>query len=89
MYIQNKTHKLALAAVFVAIIVIMAFTPFGYIPMGFMYATVIHIPVIIGAILLGPKYGAFLGMVFGFTSMWKNTYMSNATSLLTTPPLRT
>ena len=61
MNIESKTRSLVLAAVFIAIIVIMAFTPFGYIPLGFMNATIIHIPVIIGAIILGPKYGGFLG----------------------------
>ncbi len=85
MNIENKTRNLVLAAVFVAIIVIMAFTPFGYIPLGFMNATIIHVPVIIGAIILGPKYGGFLGMVFGFTSLWKNTNMPNPTSFVFSP----
>ena len=71
MNIENKTRNLVLAAVFMAIIIIMAFTPFGYIPLGFMNATIIHVPVIIGAIILGPKYGGFLGLVFGITSLWK------------------
>ena len=62
MNIENKTRNLVLAAVFMAIIIIMAFTPFGYIPLGFMNATIIHVPVIIGAIILGPKYGGFLGL---------------------------
>ena len=57
-------------AAIAAIIVVMASVPFlGYIPLGFMNATIIHVPVIIGAILLGPKYGAFLGLVFGGTSV--------------------
>ena len=59
----SKTRDLVLAAVIAAIIVIMAFVPFlGYIPLGFMNATTVHIPVIIGAIILGPKYGAFPGV---------------------------
>ncbi len=82
---ENKTRNLVLAAVFVAIIVIMAFTPFGYIPLGFMNATIIHVPVIIGAIILGPRYGGFLGMVFGLTSLWKNTNMPNPTSFVFSP----
>lgn len=82
---ENKTRNLVLAAVFVAIIIIMAFTPFGYIPLGFMNATIIHVPVIIGAIILGPRYGGFLGMVFGFTSLWKNTNMPNPTSFVFSP----
>ena len=56
-----KTKELVLMAMFTAIIIAMAFVPyFGYIPLGFMNATIIHIPVIIGAIVLGPKKGAFL-----------------------------
>lgn len=82
---ENKTRNMVLAAVFVAIIVILAFTPFGYIPLGFMNATIIQVPVIIGAILLGPKYGGFLGAVFGMTSLWKNTYMPNPTSFVFSP----
>lgn len=82
---ENKTRNLVLAAVFVAIIIIMSFTPIGYIPLGFMNATIIHVPVIIGAILLGPKYGGFLGLVFGLTSLWKNTYMPLPTSFVFSP----
>ncbi len=85
MNIINKTRSMVLTAVFAAIIVILAFTPFGYIPLGFMNATIIHVPVIIGAIILGPKYGGFLGGIFGLTSLWKNTYMPNPTSFVFSP----
>lgn len=85
MNIENRTQNLVLAAVFVAIIIIMAFTPIGYIPLGFMNATIIHVPVIIGAVILGPKYGGFLGMIFGLTSLWKNSYMPNPTSFVFSP----
>lgn len=85
MNIKNRTQNLVLAAVFVAIIIIMAFTPIGYIPLGFMNATIIHVPVIIGAVILGPKYGGFLGMIFGLTSLWKNSYMPNPTSFVFSP----
>lgn len=86
MNILEKTRNLVLAAVIAAIIIIMAFVPFlGYIPLGFMNATTVHIPVIIGAILLGPKYGAYLGLTFGLTSLWKNTFMPNPTSFVFSP----
>ena len=63
---MEKTKKMVLTAMFTAIIIAMAFVPYmGYIPLGFMNATIIHIPVIIGAIILGPKTGAFLGGVCG------------------------
>lgn len=82
----KKTRNMVITAVIAAIIVIMAFVPFlGYIPLGFMNATIIHIPVIIGAVILGPKSGAFLGLVFGLTSLWKNTFMPNPTSFVFSP----
>ena len=71
---NEKTYELVLTALFTAIIVIMAFTPLGYIPLIVINATIIHIPVILGALFLGPKKGAFLGFVFGFTSFINNTF---------------
>lgn len=82
----QSTRELVQVALFVAIIVLLAVTPFlGYIPLGFTRATIIHIPVIIGAIVLGPRYGAFLGFVFGLTSLLTNTFNPTATSFVFTP----
>lgn len=73
-------------ALFAALIIIMAFTPFlGYIPLGFTRATIIHIPVIIGALILGPRKGAVLGFVFGLTSLINNTMNPTATSFVFSP----
>ncbi|MGV8905875.1 MAG: ECF transporter S component [Acetobacterium sp.] len=81
-----KTSDLVKVSLFVAIIVFMAVTPFlGYIPLGFTRATIIHIPVIIGSILLGPRYGGFLGFVFGLTSLINNTFNPTVTSFVFTP----
>ena len=78
---KNKTQKMVLTAVFAAIIILMANVPFlGYINLGFVSATTIHIPVIIGAVLLGPSSGAFLGFIFGLTSCLKATFQPNLTS---------
>ena len=83
---SKKTVKMVLAGVMAALIIVMASVPFlGYIPLGVINATIIHIPVIIGAILLGPKYGAFLGFVFGMTSIIKNTFSPNLTSFVFSP----
>ncbi|MGL4336154.1 MAG: ECF transporter S component [Turicibacter sp.] len=69
-----------------ALICIMAFTPFlGYIPLGVTRATIIHIPVIIGAIILGPKKGAILGALFGLTSLIMNTFSPTITSFVFSP----
>lgn len=81
-----KTNDLVKLSFFVAIIVLLAVTPFlGYIPLGFTRATIIHIPVIIGSIILGPFYGAFLGFVFGLTSLINNTFNPTVTSFVFTP----
>lgn len=73
-------------ALFGAIIFIMAFTPFvGYIPLGFTKATIIHVPVIIASIVLGPKKGAFLGFIFGLTSLINNTISPTLTSFVFSP----
>ncbi|KAB1436018.1 ECF transporter S component [Candidatus Galacturonibacter soehngenii] len=71
---NKKTTNLVLLALFAAIIFILAFTPIGYLQLGVIKATIIHIPVIVGSILLGPKKGAVLGFLFGLTSLISNTF---------------
>ena len=86
---ENTAQTLGMVqvALFAALIIILAFTPFlGYIPLGFTRATIIHIPVIIGSLMLGPKKGAFLGFVFGMTSFINNTM--NPCLLYTSPSPR-
>lgn len=68
-----KTQSLVLLSLFTGIIFALAFTPIGFIQLGFIKATIIHVPVIVGSILMGPKKGAFLGFLFGATSLISNT----------------
>ena len=65
---MNKVHKMTLTSILMAIILVMSFTPVGYLAIGPVEITFLTIPVVIGAVLLGPWYGAFLGAVFGATS---------------------
>ena len=65
---KNKTRKLTQMALLTAIILLMAFTPLGYLRPGVVEITFIMIPVVVGAILMGPCAGAILGGVFGLTS---------------------
>ena len=66
---RESLRKMILAAIFIALIILLAFTPMlGYIKIGPLSITTIGIPVIIGAIILGPYYGMLLGFVFGMTS---------------------
>ena len=83
---MSKTKGLVQMGIFSALIIVLAFTPFvGYIPLGFTRATIIHIPVIIGSLMLGPKKGAALGGVFGLTSFINNTFNPTVTSFVFTP----
>lgn len=86
MKIEKKILDMSLAGIFTAVIIAMSVVPFlGYIPLGFMNATIIHVPVIIGALLLGPKYGAYLGLVFGLTSLVRATFTPTVTSFVFSP----
>lgn len=84
---NTKTAELVLTALFAAIIIIMAFTPLGYIPLVVINATIIHIPVILGSLFCGPKKGGFLGFIFGLTSFIKNTVMPATASAFVFSPV--
>ena len=76
-------------ALLAAIIIILANTPLGLIQLPVIKATTIHIPVIIGAILLGPLAGAILGGVFGICSLVSNTMAPTLLSFAFSPFLST
>ena len=82
---SRKTQDMVKLALFSGIIVVLSLTPLGYIPLGVIKATTIHIPVILGSILLGWKSGAVLGGLFGLTSFMVNTITPNLTSFVFTP----
>ncbi len=68
---KNKTFStkyLVELALLVAIVLLMAFTPIGYIKTFGLEITLIVVPVAVGAVTLGPLAGAILGGVFGVTS---------------------
>ena len=69
--LQNlKTRKMTLGSILIAVIILMSFTPLGYlrIPALAIEITFIVIPVAVGALLLGKYWGALLGGIFGITS---------------------
>lgn len=66
-----NVRKMTVIGVLSAISIMMSMLPFiGYIPIGPIKATIMHIPVIIGAIIEGPVVGATIGLIFGLTSLW-------------------
>lgn len=83
---NKKTFRMVLTALFMAIVIIMAFVPnLGYINLVVIKATLIHVPVIIGSIVLGPKMGAILGATFGLTSLINNTINPSLLSFAFSP----
>lgn len=62
------TKRLVLLAMLSAILLVMSYTPLGYLNIGPLAISLNMIPVAIGAVVLGPGGGAFLGGVFGVTS---------------------
>ena len=87
----EKTRRLTQLALLVAIMLVLAFTPLGYLKLGpALEITFMTIPVAVGAILLGPASGAFLGGVFGLTSFFQCFGMSQfGTTLLGIDAVRT
>ena len=82
---KKDTRWLVGVAMMAAIVVLLANTPLGMIQLPIIKATTTHIPVIIGAILLGPMAGAVLGGVFGLCSLVSNTVAPVAASICFSP----
>ena len=70
---KKDTRWLASVALMMAVVILLANTPLGMIQLPVVKATTVHIPVILGAVLLGPFAGAILGGTFGICSMISNT----------------
>jgi uncharacterized membrane protein len=63
-----KPRELTLLGLLTAVLLVMSFTPLGYLNIGPLAITLNTIPVAVGAIALGPTGGAILGGIFGITS---------------------
>ena len=62
------TSRLVLLGLMTAILLVMAYTPLGYLNIGPLAITLNVIPLAIAAITMGPVGGAIVGAVFGMTS---------------------
>ena len=82
---DNRTHRMVALAMMGAIVVLLANTPLGLIQLPVIKATTVHIPVILGAILMGPSAGCVLGGVFGICSLVSNTIAPTLTSFAFSP----
>ena len=86
---KHDTRWMVGVALMAAIVIVLANTPLGMIQLPIIKATTVHIPVIIGAILLGPSAGAILGAVFGVCSLISNTMAPTLLSFAFSPFMST
>ena len=86
---KHDTRWMVSVALRAAIVIVLANTPLGMIQLPIIKATTVHIPVILGAILLGPGAGAILGAVFGICSLVSNTMAPTLLSFAFSPFLST
>lgn len=82
---KRDTRWLTSVALMAAIVILLANTPLGMIQLPIIKATTVHIPVILGAVLLGPLAGAILGGVFGVCSLISNTMAPTLLSFAFSP----
>ena len=86
---KMNTWYMAMLAMLCGVLLVMGMTGIGFIPLPIIKATTMHIPVILGAILLGPGAGAALGAVFGLCSIWVNTTTPGLLSFAFSPFMST
>lgn len=75
---KDKTLKLCEFSMLVAVEVVMSLTPLGFLNLGFLSASLLTIPVAVGAVLLGPLSSTLLGLVFGGISFYKGFSSTSA-----------
>lgn len=82
----TNTKDLVTAAFLLAVIILLSLTPLGFVRLPLLpELTILHVPVIIGSILLGLKYGAFLGFAFGMSSFLNATFAPGLISFAFSP----
>ena len=82
-----SSRKLIIVSLLGAITVVLGMTPLGFIPLGILNATTMHIPVIIGSIVEGPIVGMFIGLIFGLSSLFRAITNPTPMSVMLINPL--
>ncbi|MDR1018375.1 MAG: ECF transporter S component [Lachnospiraceae bacterium] len=71
---RDDIRSLVLVGVFIAIMAVLTITNVGIITVNVVSITILHIPVIIASLTLGPSYGGITGLAFGIMSMLNATF---------------
>jgi uncharacterized membrane protein len=80
-------RQMAVSGMLSAIIIVLGTTGLGFIPIPPVKATIMHLPVIIGAIIEGPIVGALIGLMFGLFSIFQAMTNPTPTSFLFLNPI--
>ena len=80
-------RELTIVGLLAAITIILGFSGYGIIALGPLNVTTLHVPTLIGALVEGPRVGAFVGLIFGVYSFWQNFTAPNILSPLFMNPL--
>lgn len=68
---KDSIRKMVMIAMLSGISIFLGTTGLGFIAIPPMKVTIMHIPVIIGAIIEGPVVGLAVGLIFGLFSMYQ------------------
>ena len=71
---REKILKLTQASMIIAILIVLQISNLGFILIPPVSITIMHIPVIVGAIIMGPFYGAFFGGAMGVLALLNATF---------------
>ncbi len=82
-----NTKNLTVLGLMSGVTVLLASTPLGFIPVGPIAATTMHIPVLIVAVLYGRKMGALMGAIFGLLSLFRAYTQPSLTSFILMNPM--
>lgn len=80
-------RQIAIVGMLSAISIMLGLSGYGFIPLPMAKATIMQVPVIIGAILEGPVVGAMIGLLFGLFSIIQSVTAPNLLSFAFINPL--
>ena len=81
------TKDITIVGLLSAITAVIGQTPLGFVPIGPIKATTMHIPTLIASIGFGPKVGGLVGLLFGGISMLRAITAPTPVSFVMLNPL--
>lgn len=79
--------NIAVLALLLALMMVLNMTSIGFLQLGPIAVTTMHIPVLLGGLIGGWKYGTILGLAFGLSSLFKALQGLTPTAFIFVNPL--